>query len=402
MRDSSALLWSLPWIVPPLITYFRLRHSRSLDEEASTPPENPPLVTVIVPARNEAHNIARCVKSILTTTYPNLELIVVDDASTDGTADAAREAIDDATGVGHVEATVAADTRHLRSRIVKNVPLPDGWFGKQWACATGAKVARGDILQFTDADTTHGPDLVTRSINAMLRTEADLFSVAGRQELRGFWEKIVQPQIFTILSMRYGGTESVNQSPHVGNKIANGQCIFVTRASYETIGGHGSVRSSVAEDLMLAQRFFAARKRVVLMLGVNQLSTRMYASLGEIISGWRKNVFAGGLDSVPFGRFGRSFFPLFLLLPPLLELLPPLALVLMVSGVATTTTVIMWSLLSCGATLLWWSGVYLTVGENPLYALLYPIGALLLLYIFFTAVVRGRRVSWKGRTYIAQ
>ena len=78
------------------------------------------------------------------------------------------------------------------------------------------------------------------------------------------------------------------------------------------------------------------------------------------------------------------------------------ALVLMVSGVATTTTVIIWSLLSCGATLLWWSVVYLTVGENPLYALLYPIGALLLLYIFFTAVVRGRRVSWKGRTYIAQ
>src|SRR5438045_7170201 len=106
MRDTSALLWSLPWIVPPLITYFRLRHSRSLDEEPSTSPENPPLVTVIVPARNEAHNIARCVKSILTTTYPNLELIVVDDASTDGNADAARKAIDDGGGSGREEATV--------------------------------------------------------------------------------------------------------------------------------------------------------------------------------------------------------------------------------------------------------------------------------------------------------
>src|SRR6266513_1584322 len=390
MRDSSALLWSLPWIVPPLITYFRLRHSRSLDEEASTPPENPPLVTVIVPARNEAHNIARCVKSILTTTYPNLELIVVDDASTDGTADAARKAIDDATGVGHVEATVAADTRHLRSRIVKNVPLPDGWFGKQWACATGAKVARGDILQFTDADTTHGPDLVTRSINAMLRTEADLFSVAGRQKLGGFWEKIIQPQIFTILSMRYGGTESVNQSPRVSNKIANGQCIFVKRESYDAIGGHASVRTSGAEDLLLAQRFFAARKRVVLMLGINQLSTRMYASLGEIISGWRKNVFAGGLESVPFGRIGRTFFPLALLLPPLLELLPVLALVLAGFGVAAGPTVLMWGAISCAATLLWWVVAYVTIGDNPLYALAYPLGALVLLYIFVSAVIRGR------------
>src|SRR5204863_7328907 len=149
--------------------------------------------------------------------------------------------------------------------------------------------------------TVYQRDMVTPSINAMQRTAADLFSIAGRQELGGFWEKVVQHQMFTVLSMRYRGTESVNQSPRVGNKIANGQCIFVRRASYDAIGGHGSVRSSVAEDLLLAQRFFAARKRVVLMLGVRQLSTRMYASLREIVTGWRKNVFAGGLDAVPFG-----------------------------------------------------------------------------------------------------
>src|SRR5206468_1369504 len=149
---------------------------------------------------------------------------------------------------------------------------------------------------------------------------------------------VVQPQMFTVLSMRYGGTESVNQSTRVSNKIANGQCIFVKRTSYEAIGGHGSVRSSVAEDLLLAQRFFAARKRVVLMLGVEQLSTRMYVSFAEIVNGWRKNVFAGGLDAVPFGKIGQSILPL----------------------------------------------------------------ALLLLYSFFSAVIRGGRVSWKGRTYISQ
>ena len=382
----TALLWSTPWIVPSLITYIRLRHSRSLASESDSPPENPPFVTVIVPARNEARNIAQCVTSILSTRYPRLELVVVDDSSTDGTAEVARKA-------------VAGDPR---VRIVKNSSLPAGWFGKQWACATGAKVARGEILQFTDADTVHASDLVTRSINAMRRTAADLFSVAGRQELGGFWEKVVQPQMFTVLSMRYGGTESVNQSTRVSNKIANGQCIFVKRTSYEAIGGHGSVRSSVAEDLLLAQRFFGARKSVVLMLGVEQLSTRMYASLSEIITGWRKNVFAGGLDAVPFGKVGLSIFPLALLMPPLLEILPPLALTLTVLGVGSAGAVMLWALISSAATLLWWIVVYTTIDENPLYALVYPLGALVLLYIFFTAVIRGRRVSWKGRTYISQ
>jgi chlorobactene glucosyltransferase len=385
MHYFIAILLSLPWIVPPLVTYFRLRRSRSLDDESAIPLENPPLVSVIVPARNEAHNVARCVSSILSTTYPNLELIVVDDSSADATVAIARDA-------------AGGDPR---ARVITSPPLPEGWFGKQWACATGAKVARGSVLQFTDADTVHSADLVTRSTNAMRGTRAQLFSVAGRQELGGFWEKVIQPQIFTILSMRYGGTESVTEATRVSDKIANGQCIFVTHDSYDAIGGHGAVRSSVAEDLMLAQRFFAARKRVVLMLGVNQLSTRMYASLGEIISGWRKNVFAGGLDAVPFGRIGRTFFPLVLLLPPLMQLLPALVLILGALG-HVRPEMMLWATISTVATVVWWLVVYVTIGENPFYTLLYPLGALVLLYIFLTAVIRGRRVTWKGRTYLSE
>jgi chlorobactene glucosyltransferase len=385
MHYFPAIFGSLPWILPPLATYFRLRQSRSLDDESDATPQKPPLVSVIVPARNEAFNIERCVSSILSTTYPNMELVVVDDSSNDATADLARKA---ANG-------------DARIRIVINAPLPDGWFGKQWACTTGAKVARGEILQFTDADTVHAPDLVTRSVNAMLRTDADLFSVAGRQELGGFWERVIQPQIFAILSARYGGTEAVNRSTRVTDKIANGQCIFVRRAAYDDVGGHASVRTSVAEDLMLAQKFFAAGKRVVLMIGVDQVSTRMYASLREIIVGWRKNVFAGGLDAVPFGRVGRTLFPLALLLPPLMALFPVTALLFAAFG-SSAPGVLLWATISTVATLAWWTVVYATVGENPLYALCYPLGAAVLLYIFVTAIIRGRRVTWKGRTYISR
>lgn len=386
MHYPAAVLWSLPWIIPPVVTYFRLRNSRSLDDESDIPPDHPPLVSVIVPARNEAHNIARCVKSILATTYPNLELIVVDDSSTDGTAEIARDAAE----------------RDPRARFIASPPLPDGWFGKQWACVTGAKVARGSVLQFTDADTVHAPDLVTRSMSAMRRTRAQLFSVAGRQELGGFWEKVIQPQIFSILATRYGGTDSITKATNVRDKIANGQCLFVTHDSYNAIGGHASVRASVAEDMMLAQKFFGARKRVVVMLGVDQLSTRMYGSLGEIIRGWQKNVFAGGLDSVPFGKVGQTIFPLFLLMPPLMELLPTLALAFVAAGLSAGGTLLVWAAISGSVTLLWWILVYVTVRENPLYALAYPLGALVLLYIFLTAVIRGRRVTWKGRTYISQ
>ncbi len=385
MPYAAVTLGSLPWILPPVITWFRLRNSRSLDEESSDPPPDAPLVSVIVPARNEAHNIARCVASILTTSYPRLELIVVDDSSTDGTAEIASQA-------AHGDARV---------RVVQNPALPEGWFGKQWACTTGAEAARGEILLFTDADTHHAHDLVTRSVNAIRRTGADMFSVAGRQELGGFWEKVIQPQMFAILSMRYGGTESINNSRRVTDKIANGQCIFFTRSGYDAIGGHASVRTVVAEDLMLAQTVFARGKKLVLMLGVDQLSTRMYTSLRGLIDGWRKNVFAAGLDAMPFGRLGRIVFPFALLAPPLMQLLPIATLIMAALGLVSGGLLV-WAVIATTATLLWWIVVYAQTGESPLYAFVYPLGALLLLYIFSSAIIRGRRVAWKGRTYISR
>jgi chlorobactene glucosyltransferase len=385
MPSLPAILWSLPWIIPQVVTYFRLRNSRSLDDDSADPPGDAPLISVIVPARNEAHNIARCVESILATSYLRLELIVIDDNSTDDTAVVARRAAQDDS----------------RFRVVVNPALPEGWFGKQWACTTGSKAARGDVLLFTDADTHHAPDLLTRSINAMRRTGADMFSVAGRQEFGGFWEKLIQPQMFMILSMRYGGTESVNESRHAIQKIANGQCIFFKRSVYDEIGGHGSVRTMVAEDMMLAQTVFARGKKTVLILGLDQLSTRMYTSLRSLIDGWRKNVFAAGLDSAPFGVFGRLLFPFALLTPPLMQLLPLSVLILAAFGL-DSGGLLVWAAIATAATLLWWIVVYAQLGESPLYAFAYPLGALVLLYIFWSAIIRGRRVTWKGRTYISR
>ena len=136
--------------------------------------------------------------------------------------------------------------------------------------------------------------------------KADLLTVAGAQELGSFWERMIQPQVFAIMLARYGGTEVVNESRRATEKIANGQCIFVTRAAYTETGGHGAVRDKVAEDLAMAQLWFTLGRRSFLVLGLTQLSTRMYTSLRELVEGWGKNIYAGGRDTVPFGAFGLS------------------------------------------------------------------------------------------------
>jgi len=379
---TLAIVAALPFVVVPVVTAIRVSRSRPLTDESADPPPDAPLVSVVIPARNEARNIEQCVRAVLTASYPSLEVVVVDDQSTDGTGDIAR--------------SIAAEDQ--RVRVIGTDPLPEGWFGKQWACESGARASSGEIILFADADTTHSSDLIARSVKTMQRRNADLFSVAGKQKLGSFWERLVQPQVFGIMAVRYGGTESATRSRFVSSKIANGQCLLVRRSAYEELGGHGLVKSHVADDMMMAQRFFAHGKNVVIALGVEQLSTRMYTSLRELIDGWGKNVFAGGRDSAPFGGVGRAFYPLMLLSAPVSGFLP--AVVLIASLFATLPPVlVIWAAITQAALLAWWTYVYWRIGESPAYALLSPVGAAMVFYIFLRAILRGRRVEWKGREY---
>jgi glycosyltransferase involved in cell wall biosynthesis len=373
-----------PWVLAPIVAVLRGRSSRSLDEQPAEVDGDRPLVSLVIPARNEEHNIRRCVESALASTYDPLEIVVVDDHSTDDTSAIAAE--------------LAA--RDPRVRVVTPPSLPPDWFGKQWACDSGARAARGTVLGFLDADTWQAPDLVSRAVNAMRARESDLLTVASTQEMGTLWEKLVQPQVFYMIWARYGGTEVMNDSPRAGDKIANGQCMFFRRDAYDAMGGHAAVRDKVAEDLALAQRWFIAGRRVTMVLGLSQLRTRMYTSLRELVAGWGKNIYAGGRDAVPFGALGRAIYPLMLLLPPLSGVVPPLLLALGLAGVVGPG-VLLWAAIVTGANLLWWLAVYAWLETSPLYALLHPLGAGALLYIALRAIGRGRRVSWKGRDYQA-
>ena len=382
---ALALIGAAPWVLLPPLAMLRLAHSRSLADESDAVPNDAPLVSVIVPARNEARNIERCVRSILSTSYHAMELIVVDDHSTDHTAEIARRA---AAGDG-------------RFRLLDNSALPNGWFGKQWACATGAAAAAGELLLFTDADTAHAPDLLPRAMNRLRRENDDLLSVVGRQEMHSFWERLLQPQVFWILVTRYGSTESVSNAKRAEDVIANGQFLLMRRDAYEAIGGHESVREKVAEDLALAQRFFREGRRVRLTRGDDQLSTHMYGSLSELIAGWGKNVFAGGIDAMPGGAAGRVIFPLVLPIAPLTTLVPVLVLMLGLLGMVSQAW-LLWSAISSVANLLWWTLIYRGFHQRVWYAWLAPIGAAVVLFIIVRATVRGRHVGWKGREYVAR
>lgn len=376
------LLTLLPWIALPIIALVRGANSRQLSDESPDVPPDATLLSIVIPARNEERNIDACVRAALASTYTPLEVIVVDDHSTDRTAD-------------HVRAIARHDPR---LKLIENPNLPPGWFGKQWACQNGADAASGQWILFLDADTRLAPEAVARALNAARRTNADFLSVLSHQEFGTFWERVVQPQILAVIAARYGGTEVVNRAKHPHDKIANGQFILVPTATYRTLGGHSIVRAHVAEDLKLAQMYFAAGRTTTLILGWDYVTTRMYTSLHEVIAGWRKNVFAGGREGVPFGAVGQAIFPLALLTPPILQLIPIVVGLAALLGFASTT-VLYWSLTAIALTLAWWCTSYKIMRVPLRYALAYPLGAAITAYTFASAIARGQNVTWKGREY---
>lgn len=379
----TPLLLALPWLALFLFVVLAVRIPTELPP-AERPLDAPaPLVSVIVPARNERLTIAGCLASLTASGYADFEIVVVDDRSEDDT-----RALASAVPAGNARRFV----------IVDGEELPDGWIGKPWACWQGARVAAGDLLLFTDADTTHGRDLLARAVAGLREERADLLTIVGTQRMDTFWERLVQPHIFLLMVCRFPSFERVARNPRWREAIANGQFMLFPRPSYEAIGGHAAVRDEVVEDLALAQHVKRAGLRLRIRGAERDFSTRMYRSLREIVDGWSKNVVMGGLQSFP-PALRAVVPPAALLIGVALWIAPPLLLVGALAGFGPDA-VLPWSATAsalAAATLAWFGR---RMGAPWLYGLLFPLGALVGVYIFLRSWTRGRSVEWKGRRYV--
>jgi chlorobactene glucosyltransferase len=382
MPSGLQLLLSLPWIALLLIMPLMLLRRPRLSAFEPAAAAEEPLVSVIVPARDEAVNISVCLASLLNSEYSNLEIVVVDDGSSDGTGDIVQ---------------ILADHSDGRVQLVDGEPLPNGWLGKPWACWQGYRRARGEVLLFTDADTRHDERLLGHAVGALLKRRADMTSVMPRQLMIGHWERLILPHIFALISLRYINLERVNRTRTPRHVIANGQFMLIRREAYEAIGGHERLRGEIVEDQRIAQRLVAAGRRILIAHAEDLMDTRMYRSLGGIVEGWTKNLAVGSRQASP--EWAAPLVPwLIALFLTVMWVVPPVMLLLSLIT-PLPPWVQGWSLAVTAASLLFWLLAHAVQHVPLLYALTYPVGALAAAGIFVRSALRGPRLAWKGREY---
>jgi chlorobactene glucosyltransferase len=263
---------ALAWIAVAAIALIDRRAMKRLRRTQSAPGAS---VTMIVPARDEAHNIGAWVRDARRQSHAAQRIIVADDCSTDGTRQAA----------------LAAAAGDPRVEVRSFGPPPPGWIGKTWAAHKAASLARSRWLVFSDADVRLDPDALASALHAAKATGADAFSMTATLECDSWWERQIMPAVATLILSAMPACLVNDDRSRVA--LLAGGFILARREAYELVGGHMSVRGSIAEDRDLAERFKAFGYRIRLFDGSELLRVRMYRGLSQMWTGWRKNFFEG-------------------------------------------------------------------------------------------------------------
>lgn len=348
-----------------------------------------PLVSIIVPARNEERNIRRCVISLLEQDYPSFEVIVVDDGSTDGTVRCLAE-------IAHTH------PQRTKLRVLTVDHLPAGWAGKPHTLHTGTQEAQGDFFLFTDADTWHSPLALRTAVTRAIEGKKDLLSLSTEQELPSFWEKVMMPMAYLGISMQYP-FKQIND-PRSRVALANGQYILIRQAVYRQLGGYArpELRGTLLDDRDLARLVKQQGFSLELADGRKLVRVRMYRNLRETWRGWRKNAFLGSRGGLPFALLQLPGLPMVTVAPFLLPLWLWLSCLVSRGKSVSPAEASVLSALELGPPLAYrrWMDKEMHL---PWYsALTHPLAGLLFTGILAQStwrVVTRRGVEWSGREY---
>ncbi|MBB5236208.1 glycosyltransferase [Deinococcus budaensis] len=321
-------------------------------------PPGRPRVSLLVPARDEAHNLPRTLPGLLAQGAD--EVLVLDDGSRDGTAEVAAR---------------------LGARVLRGQPLPPGWHGKPWACQQLGEAASGEVLIFTDADVEWQPGALGAVLHELSRSGADFLSVYPRQHNLTPGERLLTPLVDAVLLTFL--PLPLLRFAHPSAAAANGQLIALRRETYRQVGGHALVRAELLEDVAFASRVKARGGRLALALGREVLGVRMYRSYPDSLAGFGKNAgsFHGRSRALLLASAGWHVAAY--TLPWLLPAQAPGVRLLRALGLAERTAV---NLLTGRRTL-----------PDLAEGLLGPVTPLLALPVYRRAL--RRRVAWKGREY---
>lgn len=365
---SVGLAGMLIFTLLNLATYTRL--------QPVSPPHQAkkPLLSILIPARDEADQIGSTLTALLQQSVLPLEILVLDDHSEDGTAQIAH-------GIGAI---------HPQVRVMAGAPLPPGWLGKNWACWQMAQEAQGDILLFTDADVAWQPQALAAALHEMERSQADLLAIWPTQQTESWPERLVVP-LMALVVLGYLPWILVHHTIYPLFAAANGQALLFRRRAYLTLGGHQSVQGNVLEDVALARRVKRAGLRLRMADGNHLITCRMYSDWTQVRDGYAKNILAGYGNSLGGLAAATLFHWLIFWGPWLLLILPG------------TPGWPIWPLLLIGIGLLVRGLTAWGMGQRVADALLMPLSVLLMTRIAAQALFWRWRYGgprWKGRILI--
>ena len=374
----------LVWISRHLMIHRERRNGFLLTEEYPGSPDDAPMVSVLVAAKDEAENIETCVRTMLRQNYPNFELIVCDDRSEDGT--------------GEIVERIAAEDDRLR--LIRIRDLPAGWCGKNNAMNTGIREARGQWICMIDADCRQTSDrTLSVAVQYALDTEADMLSVLPILEMRGFWENVVQPVCGGVM-MIWFHPEKVN-NPDKPNAYANGAFMLMKRSTYEAIGGHEAFKDKLNEDMHMALGVKRRGLRLRVARSQGLYLVRMYTSLPKILRGWSR-IFYG-----TFGTAKRLSISLLVIL--VMGVLPyvsaALGLALAAAGAAPNAWWWACGIAGAAAVAMQLSVIfrfYRLIRAKPALAWTYVLGCLIAAAALIGALLKLRsraRVVWRNTSY---